>query len=287
VYSRLTLTTVRIVKNLMPDIFNYEFMRNALIASILVSVAAGIVGTFVVVNRLSFLAGGVAHAAYGGLGMSVFFGWPAMAGTIPFSICSSLLMGYIAKGNKIRSDTIIGVMWAVGMSIGIVLIDLKPGYFADLMSYLFGSIMAVSYSNLLWMAVLDIIIIVLTVIFYKEILGMSYDEEFAAINGIPVTALYYLILCMIALSVVMLIKAVGLILVIALFTIPASIAEMLTNNLKRMILVSIVLGCIFTTCGLIIAYYLDLTSGATITLFACTGYASAFIIKKVKRLIFK
>ena len=266
----------------MIDLLNYEFMRNALLTGLLVSIAAGIVGTLVVVNRLSFLAGGVAHAAYGGLGLSAFLGWPPMAGTVPFSLVSSLLMGFISRKKKERADTVIGVMWAVGMAIGIILIDLKPGYIVDLMSYLFGSIMAVPAESLLWMGALDLVIITIVVILYKEILGMSYDEEFAIISGIPVTTLYYLILCMIALSVVMLIKAVGLILVIALFTIPASIAEMFTNDLKRMMLLSVILSIIFTFFGLIISYYLDLTAGATIILFACAGYGVSFLVKKIQ-----
>lgn len=265
----------------MIDIFQYEFMRNALFTGILVSIATGIVGSLVVVNRLSFLAGGVAHAAYGGLGLSAFLGWPPMAGTVPFSVVSSILMGFISRKKRERSDTVIGVMWAVGMAIGIILIDLRPGYFVDLMSYLFGSIMAVPASSLFLMGLLDIIIIGSIFFLYKEILGMSYDEEFASISGIPVTVLYYLILCMIALTVVMLIKAVGLILVIALFTIPASIAEMFTNDLKKMMILSIMLGIIFTTFGLILAFYLDLTAGATIILFACTGYGLSFLFRNL------
>jgi zinc transport system permease protein len=266
----------------MIELFSFEFIRNALIASILVSIASGIVGTLVVVNRLSFIAGGVAHAAYGGLGLAAFLGWSPMAGTIPFSLASSLLIGFISRNQKERADTIIGVVWAAGMAIGIILIDLKPGYFTDLMSYLFGSIMAVSGSSLLWMAILDIFVILLICFFFKEILAMSYDPEFASIRGIPVRFFYYLILCMVALTVVLLIKAVGLILVIALFTIPASIAELFTNNLRRMMIWSILLGCIFTGGGILAAYFLDLTAGATIIMFACFVYGISYGVKKVR-----
>lgn len=265
----------------MIELFSFEFMRNALIASILVSIASGIVGTLVVVNRLSFIAGGVAHAAYGGLGLAAFLGWSPMAGTIPFSLASSLLIGFISRNQKERADTIIGVIWAAGMAVGIILIDLKPGYFTDLMSYLFGSIMAVSSSSIFWMAILDISVITLICFFYKEILSMSYDPEFASIRGIPVRFIYYMILCMVALTVVLLIKAVGLILVIALFTIPASIAELFTNNLRRMMIWSVVLGCIFTSGGILAAYFLDLTAGATIIMFACSVYGISYGVKKV------
>lgn len=269
----------------MIDILHFEFMRNAIMTGILVSIACGIVGTLVVVNRMSFLAGGVAHAAYGGLGLSAYMGWAPMAGTVPFALVSSFLMGIISRQKKERSDTVIGVMWAVGMAIGIILIDLTPGYYIDLMSYLFGSIMAVPSSSLVWMGVLDIAVIVIVGLFYKEILGMSYDEEFAMLSGIPVVLFYYVILGMIALTVVMLIKAVGLILVIALFTIPASIAEMFTNDLRRMMLLSIGLGIIFTISGLILAFYLDLTAGATIILFACIGYGGAFLMQKIRAVV--
>lgn len=265
----------------MIELFSFEFIRNALIASLLVSIASGIVGTLVVVNRLSFIAGGVAHAAYGGLGLAAFLGWSPMAGTIPFSLASSLLIGFISRNQKERADTIIGVVWAAGMAIGIILIDLTPGYFTDLMSYLFGSIMAVSGNSLLWMAVLDICVIALISFFFKEILAMSYDPEFASLRGIPVRFFYYMILCMVALTVVLLIKAVGLILVIALFTIPASIAELFTNNLQRMMIWSVLLGCVFTTGGILAAYFLDLTAGATIIMFACCAYGISYSVKKV------
>ncbi|NLG16226.1 MAG: metal ABC transporter permease [Fibrobacter sp.] len=272
---------------MIPDLLQYEFMRNAFLAGLLVSVACGVVGTLVVVNRLSFLAGGVAHAAYGGLGLAAFARWSPESGIIPFALGSSLLMGFVSRKNKERSDTVIGVMWAVGMALGIILIDLTPGYYADLMSYLFGSIMAVSQQSLLLMVVLDFVILICIILLYKEILSVSYDEEFASISGVPARALYYVILMLIALTVIMLIQAVGLILVIALFTIPASIAELFTKDLKRMMIVSSLLGMLFTTAGLLVSYLCNITAGASIVLSACIGYGTALIIIKVKKSKFK
>jgi zinc transport system permease protein len=259
----------------MPDFLQYGFMQNALAAGLLVSIACGVVGTLVVVNRLSFLAGGVAHAAYGGLGLSAFLGWAPMAGTVPFSLAASLLMGVVSRKNRERSDTVIGVMWALGMAIGIILIDLKPGYYVDLMSYLFGSILTVPAASLLFMAALDVVILVTVISLFKEFLGMSYDEEFALVSGVPVAVLYYVMILLIALTVIMLIRVVGLILVIALFTIPASIAEMFTKDLRRMMAIAAVLGMIFTTTGLMLSYYWNLTSGATIVLVAGVAYVIA------------
>lgn len=261
----------------MLDFLHYDFMRNAFAAGILVSIACGVVGTLVVVNRLSFLAGGVAHAAYGGLGLSAFLNWAPMAGTIPFSLAASLLMGYVSRRHKERSDTVIGVMWALGMAIGIILIDLKPGYYVDLMSYLFGSILAVPKESLLLMAVLDLVILAAVLLLFKEFLGMSYDEEFALVSGVPVAIIYYVMLLLIALTVIMLIRVVGLILVIALFTIPASIAEMFTKDLRRIMAMATLLGMAFTTIGLMLSYYWNLTSGATIVLVAGVFYIFAFL----------
>jgi zinc transport system permease protein len=267
----------------MLDILHYDFMRNAFAAGLFVSIACGVVGTLVVVNRLSFLAGGVAHAAYGGLGLSAFFGWAPMAGTIPFSLVSSLLMGYAGRRHKERSDTVIGVMWALGMAIGIILIDLKPGYYVDLMSYLFGSILAVPRESLALMALLDGVIVATVAMLFKEFLSMSYDEEFALISGVPVALLYYVMLLLIAFTVIMLIRAVGLILVIALFTIPASIAEMFTRDLRRMMVIASLLGMVFTTSGLLLSYYLNLTSGATIILVAGVFYIAFFLFTSRKK----
>jgi zinc transport system permease protein len=259
----------------MLDLLQLEFMRHAFAAGLLASLACGVVGSLVVVNRLSFLSGGVAHAAYGGLGLAAFLRWPPFAGGLIFSLFSSVVMGYVSLQKKERADTIIGVVWAVGMAFGILMIDLTKGYYVDLMSYLFGSILAVPTGSLFAMLGLDVVILAVVAVLYKEFLGMSYDEEFAKISGIPTTALYYLLLVLIALAVIMLIQVVGLILVIALFTIPASIAEMFTRNLKRMMIVASILGAVFSVTGLLLAYYLNLTAGAVIILVAGLSYLLA------------
>jgi zinc transport system permease protein len=263
------------------DILHYEFMRNALLAGVLVSIACGVVGSLVVVNRLSSLAGGVAHAAYGGLGLAVFFRWPLLAGAMLFSLLASTIMGSLTAKKKERADTTVGVVWALGMAFGILMIDLTKGYYVDLMSYLFGSILAVPGQSILFMAMLDVVILVSIVLLYKELVALSYDEEFALISGAPVRALYYLVLILIALCVVVLIRVVGLILVIALFTIPASIAELFTRKLSRIMIVSSGLGMVFTVSGLFLSYYFNLTSGATIILVAGVCYFAALAAKRL------
>ena len=261
-----------IIFDTMLDILHYDFMRNAFAAGILVSIACGVVGTLVVVNRLSFLSGGIAHTAYGGLGLAAFLRWPPLAGAFLFTMLSSLLLGKVTIENKERADTFIGVVWAVGMAFGIIMMDLTKRYYVDLMSYLFGSILVVSDMNIIFMVLLDMVIITMVSLLFKEFLGISYDDEFAQISGVPVKGLYYLLFMLIAVSVVMLIQVVGLILVIALFTIPASIAEKFTKDLKRMMAVASALGACFTTAGIVLSYWLNFTAGAMIILLAGASY---------------
>jgi zinc transport system permease protein len=256
----------------MLDALQLEFMRNALMAGLLTSVACGIIGTLVVVNRIVFISGGVAHAAYGGVGIAFFFGFPPLLGAAGFSLFISAIMALVTLHNKQRADTIIGVLWAVGMALGIILIDLTSGYNVDLMSYLFGSILAVPRSDLWLMLAVDIIVITAVILYYNDFLAMSFDEEFAEAMGVPVKGLYFALLAMMAISVVLIIRVVGLILVIALLTIPPYIAEQYSDSLKRMMLYSVILSFIFTFIGLWLSYSFNLTSGATIIMVAAAFF---------------
>ena len=252
----------------MIEALQFEFMRNALTAGLLASVICGIMGTLVVVNRIVFLSGGIAHAAYGGIGLAFFMGWPYLAGTLGFSLAAAMVMAAVTLRARHRADTIIGVIWALGMAIGIILLDLSPGYNTDLMSYLFGSILSVPASDLWIMAAIGIIIMTLVVSYYHDLLALSYDEEFARIRGVPVTLIYFLLIGMLAVTVVMVIQVVGLILVIALLTIPPFIMESYARSMLAMMIGSSLLGMLFTISGLWLSYAYDLTSGATIILVA-------------------
>ncbi len=253
-------------------LFQFEFMRNALMAGILVSIACGIIGTFVVVNRIVFISGGIAHAAYGGIGIGYFFKFNPVLGAIAFSVLSALGMGLVYRKTQQRSDTIIGVMWAIGMAIGIIFIDLTPGYKVDLMSYLFGSILTVPKEDLMIMLILDLLIAAMVFFFYKELVAISFDPVFAETRNLPVDQLYLMLIVAIALTVVMVMQVVGLILVIALLTIPAAISGQFVKDLKQMMLLSSILGIVFTTLGLGISYFFNLTSGATIIMVAGLAY---------------
>ncbi len=256
----------------MIEALQFEFMRNALMAGLMASIICGIIGTLVVVNRIVFLAGGIAHAAYGGIGLAFILGIPYVAGIFGFSLLVSFIMAGVTLKSRNRSDTFIGVIWAVGMALGVLLLDMKEGYNVDLMSYLFGSILMVPRTELWMMFLLSASILAAVIYFYYDFLAISYDNEFAKLRGISVNFLYFLLIGMIALSVVIIIRVVGLILIIALLTIPPYIAEKYTDSLSMMMVISAVLSILFTIIGLWLSYALNLTSGATIIMVAAAGF---------------
>lgn len=266
----------------MIDALQFEFMRNALAAGLLASVICGIMGTLVVVNRIVFLSGGIAHAAYGGIGLAYFFGWPFLLSTVGFSLAAAMLMAAISIKAKHRADTIIGVIWALGMAFGVILLDLTPGYNVDLMSYLFGSILTVPKTDLLIMLVMGILITILVAYYYKDLLALSYDEEFAKIRGVPVKGLYFTLIGMLAITIVMVIQVVGLILVIALLTIPPFIVEKHAKSLLQMMVGSSVLGALFTIIGLWLSYAYNLTSGATIIMVSGIAFLISSAIDRMR-----
>lgn len=266
----------------MLEALSFEFMQNAIIAGLLVSIASGIIGSLIVVNRMVFLAGGIAHTSYGGIGIAIYFGLPIFLGASIFSVSAALLMAYLTINQRERIDIFIGLIWAVGMAIGIILVDLTPGYNVDLMSYLFGSILAVSSSDIYYMGTLLVSIILIVTLFYRDILAVSYDSEYATLRGINVKIFYTLILVLSALTVVIAIKVVGLILVIALLTIPIYIAEKIANSLYGMMIVSGLLSSLFTILGLILSYSYNLTSGAAIIIVSAISLFIFLIYKKVK-----
>lgn len=253
-------------------ILEYEFMQNALLASLLISVAAGVIGTLVVINRMVFISGGIAHAAYGGVGLAFFLGWNPAISAFAFSLASALGMGLVRRRAKERADTMIGALWAVGMATGVIFTDLTPGYKADLMSYLFGSILSVPRSDLWLMLALDALLIAVTLFFFKELVAVSFDETFAAVRGVPAAAMELLLLGLTAAAVVMLMQAAGLILMIALLTIPVAMAGWFVRDVRSMMALSSLFGMVFTLSGLALSYAFNLTSGATIILTAGAAY---------------
>lgn len=266
----------------MIEALSYEFIQNALIAGIIVSFISGIIGSLIVVNRMVFLAGGIAHAAYGGIGIALFSGIPIFLGTSIFAVIAALFMAFVTIKQRENIDTFIGLIWAVGMAIGIILVDLTPGYNVDLMSYLFGSILAVNSEDLYFMSVLFVVILFVIIFWYRDILAVSYDSEYAALRGTNVKFFYTLILVLSALTVVIAIKVVGLILVIALLTIPIYIAQNISSTLYKMMFLSGIIAAVFTLVGLWLSYTFNLTSGASIILVAAVSLLLFMAVIKLK-----
>lgn len=266
----------------MFEIFQYEFMRNALIAAILTGILCGIIGTFIVLRKIVFISDGIAHSAFGGVGIGYFLKIYPLIMAIPFSILSAFIIFLLSKKTNIEEDSAIGIILVLGMAVGILFIYLTPGYATDLMSYLFGSITLIPNSDLILMFVLDIIIILIVFKFYREFVFASFDEEFSKIVGIKTEHLYLLLLSLIALSVVVIMRVVGIILLIALLIIPVVISKNFAKNVKSIIFLSVFLGIIFSIIGLFFSYEFNLPSGATIVLIAIIGLIIIEIYKFLK-----
>jgi zinc transport system permease protein len=264
----------------MFDFLQYGFIQNALIASILVSVACGIVGSYVVVKKIVSISGAISHAAFGGIGLGFFIGINPIVAAIPFSLFSAISIGLIKEKVKISEDTMIGILWSVGMAIGVIFINLTPGYAPDLFSYLFGNILTVPSSDLILMLILDIIIIFMVFLFHKEFLAVSFDQEYSKVVGVPAELIYILLLCIVALSVVVLIKVVGVILVIALLSIPAAISRQISYKMTHIMIISVILGMILTIMGIWLSYIFNLASGATIVLVLGLAFFISISVKK-------
>lgn len=266
----------------MMEILHYDFMRNALGVGLLVSIACGVVGTYVVVKRIAFISGSISHTAYGGVGLGYLLGIQPMAGATLFTLAAALVMGEVSHRLKNREDTVIGMLWAVGMALGVIFVKLSPGYTADLMSYLFGSILAVPTADLGLILALDGLILLVVFMFHDQFALIAFDEEFARVIGLKVRFYNQLLLVLIALTVVVMIRAVGIILVIALLTIPPATAALFTRTMPSMMLLATLLSALFTSGGLLLSYWFDLPSGATIILLSAVGFGIAVLLKNLQ-----
>lgn len=250
--------------NSIIEVFNYTFFQNAALAAIFASISCGIIGTYIVSKRMVFISGGITHASFGGIGLGYLTGINPIFGAAGFAIITAWAIEFFSKKIKIRQDSAIGIFWSLGMALGIIFVYLTPGYAPNLISYLFGSILAVSINELMFMAIVSLIAIMVFIFLYRFILFIAFDEEFAITQNAPVLFINYLLITLIALTIVVNIRVVGIILVISLLTIPQTTANLLSKNFKSIILLSILISLIGSIAGLIIAFYLDIPSGASI-----------------------
>lgn len=246
-------------------LFALDFFRNAVAAALLASVLCGVVGTFVVLKRLVAASGGIAHAAFGGLGAFYFLGWPPRLGAVAVAGAAALALSGATRSDR-RQDAAIGVIWAVGMAVGLVFIHLTPGYAPSLMGFLFGDILLVSPADLWLAAGADLVVLAHVLLFGRRIVAVAFDEECARLQGIPVRAYSLLLLLLTALTVVVLLRLVGIVLVIALLTLPPLVALRLFRGLGAVVAGAVAVAVVQSVGGLLLAFLLDLPAGPVIVL---------------------
>jgi len=266
----------------------YPFLQYALLAGVLSSVACGVVGTYVVVRRITYIAGGISHCVLGGIGAALYLqrvhGWQwlnPLYGAVAAALAAAAVIGLVSLRARQREDTVIGALWAIGMATGVLFLAKTPGYSQDLMSYLFGNILMVSAGDLWLIAALDAVVIALAVLFHNQFLAVCFDEEFARVRGLRVEAYYLLLLGLTALTVVLLVTVVGIVLVIALLTLPVAVAGHFARRLWQMMALATVLSIVLTTAGLAISYEPDLPAGATIIVLAGAVYLAVTVGARV------
>ena len=261
-------------------ILNYTFMQNALFAALMASIVTGIIGTIAIEKKLISMSGGIAHASFGGIGFGYLVGFEPIWGGLVFAIGSSVLISKISKNSKMKADTMTGILWSFGMALGILFISLAPGYMPDMTSYLFGDILSVSSGSLIYMALFTVIILVVFIMLFNHLIIYLFDENYAKARGINTKLLEWLVYIMIPIGIMVLIKIVGIILTIALMTIPVSIAKLLCKSIKQVIWVSMLLSAVFSLAGLTIAYYVNIPSGVCIILLSTVVYLILLAVKR-------
>jgi zinc transport system permease protein len=266
---------------LIRALYEYQFLQNALLAGILASIVCGIIGVIVVEKKLVMMSGGIAHTAYGGVGLGYLLGIEPIIGAFLFSISAAMGIGFVKRKGGAQSDVIIGLFWSLGMALGIVFIALMPGYPPDLNSYLFGNILSVTKLDLYLMIVLTFLVGLVVIALFNDWKAYFFDEEFASVIGIKTSFLDYLLLVLVAMTVVVLIRVAGIIMVLALLTAPAAIAGMFSAKLKKRMIHAIMLGIFFCITGLWISYEMNIASGASIVILSVVFYFVIYAIRTI------
>lgn len=253
------------------ELIHYQYFINAVLASLLAAISCGIAGTYVVSRRIVFISGGITHTSFGGIGIGYFFGFNPVWGAAMFSVLSALGIEFFTRKGNIRNDSVIAMLWSLGMAIGVIFIYLTPGYAPNLMTYLFGSILTVNRTDLIMLLSLTIVIIAFFFLFFRRIQYISFDQEYASTLNLHVGFINYSLMALVALTIVFNIKLVGIILLLSMLTIPQNAANLLTRDYRKIILISVLIGFAGSLSGLVISYFLNIPSGATI-IFSLVGF---------------
>ena len=264
---------------MIETILKYNFLQNAIMAAVLASIACGVIGVYIMEKKLVMMSGGIAHTAFGGIGLGYFLKVEPIFTALGVSVIAALAVAALKRKARTDSDLLIGMFWSLGMALGVVFIAMTPGYPPDIASVLFGNILAVSRSDLRLILGLDILVLATVTAFYQMFKAYIFDEEFASVAGVPVRALEYLMYILVAVTVVVMIRVVGIILVIALLTAPPAIAKQFTYDMKKIMALSVLLGIGFCFAGLWVSYTVRLASGASIVLVAVGAYALVSLVR--------
>lgn len=249
---------------MLTELTQYTFFTNALEASLLISILCGIAGTWIVARRLVFIAGGITHASFGGIGLGYYLGINPMLGAAAFAVASANAMLFGARKGSLREDSAIGILWSFGMATGVLFIFLTPGYAPNLMTYLFGSLLTVGSLELNLMWILSVVLVSFFILFYRIILTIAFDESHARTMRLPVDLINYTLMTLIALVIVLSIRVSGIILVISFLTIPQSTANLFARSFKQIMFTSVGISLVTSVAGLYLSYWLNVPSGATI-----------------------
>lgn len=267
---------------------NVPFLLYSFLAGILASIAFGVIGTYVVTRRITYIAGAIAHCVLGGIGAALYIkielniGWvEPLHGALVSALLAALVIGLVSMYGHQREDTVIGAIWATGMAIGAIFLYKIQGGNVDPMSYLFGDILMITRQELWIIAGLDVVVVTLAIVFYNRLQAVCFDEEFARLRGVNVGAWYLLLLCLAALTIVLLVQLVGIVMVIALLTLPAAVAGFYSQRLWHMMLISVGACMLFTTTGMMASYSWELPSGPIIIIFAAATYLAVTFIKRI------
>lgn len=272
----------------LDDIFSYGYLSNAVLACLLSGIACGLIGTYIVARRTVFLAGGITHASFGGIGVAVYAGVNPIMGAMVFAVLSSLGIEYVSSNTKIREDSAIGIIWGLGMAVGAFFLSLRPGYTSgDLSSFLFGSIVTVTSQDVVALAVLSAFLLLCAAIWFRKIMYVAFDRGFARSSGVNVSLVSYLMAVVTAVTLVLSIHIMGIVLLISLYTLPVVIVNMFTKSYSRLAVFSSIAASLASVLGIALSYYAEVPSGPSIIFVLSCAYAlgklSIFVKYRLKR----
>ena len=250
--------------SIIANIFEYDFLTNAFIASILSGITCGIVGSYIVTRRIVFLSSGITHASFGGLGIALYAGIDPLLGALSFASISSIGIEFASRRGGIREDSVVGIIWSMGMAIGALFMSLRPGYATDLTSYLFGNILLVTPQDIQWLTILMVALIFGSIVWLRRLMYITFDEEYAKSQGINTSLIAYIMAVVIAIAIVLSIKVMGIILLLSLITIPTVIANFITKDFRLITPLSAIIAVLGNVMGFILSYEYDIPTGSCI-----------------------